>query len=73
MHQWTADEKKQLLTDIRVVKKLYGRGMEPFEIAEMMETDYESTELIVQLIEDGFYKSDLDLMEAAIVLMNGKA
>ncbi|GEM_PF-6788687 len=69
MHQWTANEKKQLLTDIRVVKRLYSRDIEPSEIADMMETDYESVELIIQLIDDGFYSSDLELMEAAIILM----
>ena len=72
MRQWTADEKKQLLTDIRVVKRLYSRDIAPFEIADMMETDYDSVELIIQLIDDGFYHSDLELMEAAITLMNGK-
>ncbi|HCO28502.1 MAG TPA: hypothetical protein DIT54_03540 [Lachnospiraceae bacterium] len=72
MHQWTANEKKQLLTDIRVVKRLYSRDIEPSEIADMMETDYESVELIIQLIDDGFYSSDLELMEAAIILMNGQ-
>lgn len=69
MREWTPEEKKQLLTDIRVVKRLYSRDIEPFEIADMMETDYESVELIIQLIEDGFYHSDLELMEAAIILM----
>ncbi|HIS61732.1 MAG TPA: hypothetical protein IAC14_05710 [Candidatus Scybalomonas excrementigallinarum] len=69
MHQWTANEKKQLLTDIRVIKRLYSRDIEPSEIADMMETDYESVELIIQLIDDGFYSSDLELMEAAIILM----
>lgn len=69
MREWTPEEKKQLLTDIRVVKRLYSRDIEPFEIADMMETDYESVELIIQLIEDGFYNSDLELMEAAIILM----
>ena len=73
MRQWTADEKKQLLTDIRVIKRLYSRDIAPFEIADMMETDYDSVELIIQLIDDGFYHSDLELMEAAIILMNGKA
>lgn len=72
MHQWTANEKKQLLTDIRVIKRLYSRDIEPSEIADMMETDYESVELIIQLIDDGFYSSDLELMEAAIILMNGQ-
>lgn len=72
MHQWTADDKKKLLSDIRVVGRLYGRGIEPFEIAEMMETDYETVELIIQLIEDGFYQNDLELMKAAITLMNGQ-
>ncbi len=71
MRQWTAEEKKQLLTDIRVVKRLYSRDIEPFEIADMMETDYESVELIIQLINDGFYQNDLEIMEAAITLMNG--
>ena len=70
MHTWTPDEKKQLLNDIRVIKRLYSRDIEPFEIADMMETDYESVELIIQLIEDGFYESDLELMEAAIILMS---
>ena len=69
MHTWTPDEKKQLLNDIRVIKRLYSRDIEPFEIADMMETDYDSVELIIQLIEDGFYQSDLELMEAAIILM----
>lgn len=72
MREWTPEEKKQLLTDIRVVKRLYSRDIEPFEIADMMETDYESVELIIQLIEDGFYNSDLELMEAAIILMSSK-
>lgn len=72
MHEWTADEKKQLLTDIRVIKRLYSRDIEPFEIADMMETDYESVELIIQLIEDGFYSSDLELMNATIILMSNK-
>ncbi len=72
MHQWTANEKKQLLTDIRVIKRLYSRDIEPSEIADMIETDYESVELIIQLIDDGFYSSDLELMEAAIILMNGQ-
>ena len=69
MHTWTPDEKKQLLNDIRVIKRLYSRDIAPFEIADMMETDYDSVELIIQLIEDGFYQSDLELMEAAIILM----
>lgn len=69
MHEWTPEEKKQLLTDIRVIKRLYSRDIEPFEIADMMEIDYDSVELIIQLIEDGFYNSDLELMEAAIILM----
>lgn len=71
MRQWTADDKKQLLTDIRVVKRLYAREIAPFEIADMMERDYETVELIIQLLDDGFYGSDLELMEAAIILMNG--
>ena len=70
MHTWTPDEKKQLLNDIRVIKRLYSRDIAPFEIADMMETDYDSVELIIQLIEDGFYESDLELMEAAIILMS---
>ena len=64
MHQWTANEKKQLLTDIRVVKRLYSRDIEPSEIADMMETDYESVELIIQLIDDGFKKIEIRTMKS---------
>lgn len=66
--EWSTEDKNRLLKDIQVVRKLHARFKSVEDISDMLEHDYAFTELIVQLIEDGFYDRDEDLMEAVIVL-----
>lgn len=68
-HEWTPQEKKEFLTDIRVIRRLYAREKTTDEIADMLEKDPEMVELVINLIDDGFYSSDLELLNAAIALL----
>lgn len=68
MRRWNEEEKKKLLNDIRAIKRLYSRGLDPERISERMETDHEIIEMIVKLLDNGYYnRNDLELLDATII------
>lgn len=61
-------EREQFFLDLNIIRRLHDKQKEAEQIADMLEWNIEDVELVINLIEDGFYDTNNELLKAFLSL-----